>query len=111
MTFKLEVLNLADAKQFKIDAQDAFQKGFEEYFGKSYSQILPESDIDNSLGSNGAIAYKAILDGTMVGGAIVVVDIERKHGSLDLLLCEIRRTRQEYRQEDMAGVRETSSRN
>ena len=85
MTFKLEVLNLADAKQFKIDAQDAFQKGFEEYFGKSYSQILPESDIDNSLGSNGAIAYKAILDGTMVGGAIVVVDIERKHGSLDLL--------------------------
>ena len=85
MTFKLEVLNLADAKQFKIDAQDAFQKCFEEYFGKSYSQILPESDIDNSLGSNGAIAYKAILDGTMVGGAIVVVDIERKHGSLDLL--------------------------
>lgn len=85
MTFKLEVLNPADAKQFKIDAQEAFQKGFEEYFGKSDCQILPERDIENSLESQGAIAYKAVLEGTIVGGAVVVLDIERKHGSLDLL--------------------------
>lgn len=71
MAFKLEVLKPADTKQFKIDAQEAFQKGFEEYFGKSDSQILPECDIDYSLRSNGATAYKAMLDGIMVGGAVL----------------------------------------
>ncbi len=35
MTFKLEVLNLADAKQFKIDAQDAFQKGLKNILAKA----------------------------------------------------------------------------
>lgn len=90
MTFKLEVLKPEDTKQFKIDAQEAFQKGFEEYFGKSDSQILPECDIDYSLRSNGAIAYKAMLDGIMVGGAIVVIDVEREQGSLDLLYVRTR---------------------
>ena len=51
-----------------VNAQEAFQKGFEEHFGKSEQTILPERDIDASLSAKGAIAYKAVLDGEMVGG-------------------------------------------
>ena len=47
--------------------------------------ILPERDIDQSLNAPGAIAYKAVVDGRMVGGAVVVIDGEKKHGDLHLL--------------------------
>lgn len=85
MELKLEILELADVKQFKTDAQEAFQKGFEAHYGKIERRILPESDIDNSLKSDGAFAYKAVVDGIMTGGAVVVVDKEGKQGNLDLL--------------------------
>ena len=74
-----------DIPAFKRDVQEAFQKGFEDHFGKTDGTILPERDIDQSLNAPGAIAYKAVVDGRMVGGAVVVIDEEKKHGDLHLL--------------------------
>ena len=54
-------------------------------FGKCEETILPEKDIDQSLNSKGAAAYKAVLDGKTVGGAIVAIDAETQHNHLDLL--------------------------
>ena len=34
---------------FKRDIQEAFQKGFEDVYGKIEETILPEKDIDRSL--------------------------------------------------------------
>ena len=65
--------------------QDAFQQGAVDGFGKMDEQILPESHIDHSLNIMGAVAYEAILDGELVGGAIVVINDETKHGHLDFL--------------------------
>ena len=48
-------------------------------------EILPENDIDESLTKKGAVAYKAIVDGTMSGGAIVVIDESTQHNHLDFL--------------------------
>ena len=70
---------------FKRDMQDAFQQGAIDGFGKVDEQILPESHIDHSLNTMGAVAYEAILDGELVGGAIVVINDETKHGHLDFL--------------------------
>lgn len=65
--------------------QEAFQRGFEEDFGKSEELILPEKDVDKSLNTKGAVAYKAVIDGNMVGGAVVVIDEVTQHNHLDFL--------------------------
>lgn len=48
--------------------------GYEKVFGKTDDVILPEKDIDQSLNAVGSAAYKAVVDGEMVGGAVVVID-------------------------------------
>ena len=48
-------------------------------------EILPKKDIDESLTKKGAVAYKAIVDGKMSGGAIVVIDESTQHNHLDFL--------------------------
>ena len=68
-----------DLMQYKKDMQEAFQKGFEDVYGKTEDTILPEKDIDHSLNEKGVIAYKAVVDGQMVGGAVVVIDEKTQH--------------------------------
>ena len=85
MNFELLPMGQEDLTQFKKDIQDAFQKGFEEVYGKTEGTILPEQDIDRSLNAKGSLAYKGMVDGEMVGGAIVVIDEETRHNHLDLL--------------------------
>lgn len=85
MAFELLPLEQADIAQFKQDIQEAFQKGFEDVYGKTEGVILPEKDIDRSLNESGAVAYKAVVDGKMVGGAVVVINKKTQHNHLDLL--------------------------
>ena len=86
MNLGLRLLEKRDLPQYKADMQGAFQLGSQE--GGCFADgelVLPESDIDRSLGAEGAIAYKAVAGGQLVGGAIVVWDREKKLGHLDLL--------------------------
>ena len=85
MSFRLILMNETDIPAFKTDIQEAFQKGFEDVYGKTDGTVLPENDIDRSLCTKGAAAYKAVVDGETVGGAIVVINEETKHNHLDLL--------------------------
>ncbi len=85
MDFKLLLLNKEDLLIFKKDMQEAFQKGFEDVYGKTEGTILPEKDIDNSLNTKGALAYKAVVNNKIVGGAIVVIDEETQHNELHFL--------------------------
>ena len=85
MNFSIVTLTNEDLNQYKVDMQEAFQKGFEDVFGKTEDIILPERDINYSLKAKGSVAYKAVVDGEMVGGAIVVIDEEAQHNHLDLL--------------------------
>lgn len=81
-------ISSTDLLRFKADMQEAFQKGFEEHFGKTEEIILSEKDIDQSLKTNGAIAYKAMSDDVMIGGAIVVIDEETHHNHLHFLFVK-----------------------
>lgn len=85
MDLELLPLESKDIKQYKLDFQTAFQNGFEKQFGKTKETILPEKDIDQSLNSKGAAAYKAVINGEIVGGAIVVIDKKTQHNHLDFL--------------------------
>ena len=75
MTFQLVCIEPKELTQYKSDMQEAFQKGFEDAFGKTDAVILPEKDIDQSVNAEGSAAYKAVVDGEMVGGAVVIMDI------------------------------------
>ncbi len=78
------IIEKYDIQQYKKDMQEAFQLGaIEGDFPIGEEMVLPESHIDQSLNKEGAIAYKAVLDGVIVGGAIVVIN--KQHGHLDFL--------------------------
>mgnify|MGYP003518274616 CR=1 FL=1 len=85
MNFELLPMTQTDIGKFKQDIQEAFQKGFEDVYGETEGIILPEKDIDRSLNAVGSVAYKAVLDDEMVGGAVVVIDDKKQHNHLDLL--------------------------
>lgn len=85
MNIELLLAEKSDICIFKRDIQEAFQKGFEDVFNQISDVILPEKDIDCSLNAKGSIVYKAVIDGQMVGGAIVVIDENTQHNHLDLL--------------------------
>ena len=85
MDFKLVEMEDKDISTFKKEIQEAFQKGFEEVYGPTEGIILPEDDIDQSLNTKGAIAYKALLDNKLVGGAVVVINKKTQHNDLHLI--------------------------
>ncbi len=85
MNFKLVPINPEDIVNYKKDMQEAFRKGADDDFADLDEEVLPEEDIDRSLNTEGAIAYKAIVDGVMVGGTIVVIDKTTQHYHLDFL--------------------------
>ena len=88
MDFKLVPIDDTDLKKYKIDMQEAFQKGYEDEFGQTEGEILPEEDIDRSMSADGSVAYKALVDGKMVGGAIVVIHADTQHNHLDFLFVK-----------------------
>lgn len=88
MNFSLIPLCEEHICQFKKDMQEAFQLGALEEFDNLSEKILPESDIEQSLTSKGAIAYEAFADGISVGGAIVVIEEETQHNHLDFLFVK-----------------------
>ena len=89
MLFELDILCPEDLESYKRDMQEAFQKGAEaeltELDTETEAEILPEEDINRSLTAEGAAAYKAMLNGEIVGGAIVVIDESARKGHLDFL--------------------------
>lgn len=85
MSFKLIPLREENTKQFKSDMQEAFQQGAVEAFGEMEEEILPLDHIDRSLAAAGSIAYEAVLDAEMVGGAIIIINEETQHNHLDFI--------------------------
>lgn len=84
IAFQLVPIEKKDLPILKHDMQEAFQLRAELWGdGSKDKEILPESHIDKSLCAKGAIAYKAVVDGEMIGGAIV--GIHDKCGQLDFL--------------------------
>lgn len=86
MNMKIVVIDKDDIYQYKKDMQEAFQLGaIEGGYPIDEEIILPETHIDESLNKENSMAYKIMMDGKMVGGAIVVIDKEKKQGYLDFI--------------------------
>ena len=85
MNFSLLPLEAKDLTNYKKDMQQAFQLGAVHELGETEAEVLPEKDINKSLSAKGAVAYKAVVDEEMVGGAIVVINKITQHNHLDFL--------------------------
>ena len=85
MSIKIQILPEQDLPAFKRDMQESFQKGAEAEYGSISEVILPESHINASLSKPGSVAYAAMENGCMVGGAIVQIDEKTRHNHLDFL--------------------------
>ncbi|MDO4862668.1 MAG: GNAT family N-acetyltransferase [Ruminococcus sp.] len=88
MEITLRTVRTDELAGYKREMQRAFQLGAEAEYGETDLPILPEADIDRSLGTKGAIAYAAVIDGNIVGGAIVVIDEQTHHNHLDFLFVK-----------------------
>ena len=86
--FQLIRLRDDEVAEFKREMQNAFQYGYEREFGPCKEAVLPEEDIDRSLNAEGAAAYIARVNGSLAGGAIVVIDRKTGHNHLDLLFVK-----------------------
>ena len=84
---ELRPLDPADREQFIRDNQEAFNYGALEEFGlrddhfEEEGEIISRETIETSI--DGGEAYRILLDGQPVGGAVIRVDGE--HGDLELL--------------------------
>lgn len=85
---ELVPLKKDEIEEFKLQMKKSFQLGAEGVFESDDAEILPEKDIDNSLNTKGSVAYKAIVDGEMVGGAIVLIDPHTHNNSLEFLFIK-----------------------
>lgn len=74
---------------FKLEMQEAFQKGFEDNYGTDSRKVLPERDIDRSLQAAGTVAYEAIVDGVRVGGTIINISEDKRRNHLDFLYVKV----------------------
>ena len=83
--FKLLPLDLASLETFKKDMQEAFQKGAMNESIAPDTIILPREDINKAILTQGAFAYRAVVDGKMVGGAIVIINKRTRHNHLHFL--------------------------
>ena len=80
-----------DREQFILDNQWAFKYGAMEEFGKrddhidDDGEIISRQTIEKCIDEEGNDAYRIVLNGEKVGGAIVKIDKETGHNHLEIL--------------------------
>lgn len=81
----LAVADKRDLLDFKRELQRAFSAGMTDAFGAAPDEPIPsDEDIEESINATGAAIHHVLLDGTVVGGAILTIDPVTHRNSLDL---------------------------
>jgi len=91
LNLSLIPLQSDDREQFIFDNQLAFLYGAVMEFGtrdnhvEEDGEIISRATIEDSIDGENAIAYRFLLDGEKVGGAVIAIDVENHKGELELL--------------------------
>lgn len=86
---EIRKLRKEEFDEFKKGIQEAFQDGFERYFGKCDATIIPDGDILSSYNANGAETFVAVEEGNIVGGCIVAIDENTRINELHILYAKV----------------------
>lgn len=74
-----------DREKFIADVQTAFSVAAKEEFGEDVGEVIPRSDIEQSLDAKGAEIYHIVYGEEIVGGTVIVINPVTHRNSLDLL--------------------------
>ncbi|WP_312948286.1 GNAT family N-acetyltransferase [Agrobacterium sp.] len=89
-TVSLIVADPADLPDFRRELQEAFAVAVIEKYGELPDGPIPsDEDIDNSINAPNAVALRILSDGKKVGGAVVTIDEETHHNTLDLFFLKV----------------------
>lgn len=81
---------LDDLPGFKRDLQAAFAIAVVDAFGELPDGPIPsDRDLDKSFQVAGAIALHILSEGRKIGGAVVTIDAETHHNTLDLFFLKV----------------------
>ncbi|KMO13343.1 GNAT family N-acetyltransferase [Methylobacterium platani] len=90
-----DLITLAEARpddyaSFKKALQDAFAVAAVAEFGSLPDGPIPSDDVlDGALGAPDAVILHILCDGRTVGGAVLKIDAETHHNSLDLFFLKV----------------------
>lgn len=85
---ELRLLKEEELQEFINGIQEAFQQGYESYFGKCEQTIIPVQDIMVSYNAKGSKSYVMEGEGKIIGGAIIVIN-EDNHNELHILYTKV----------------------
>ena len=86
----LTVADPGDLPAFKKELQEAFAVAVVEGLGDLPDGPIPsDEDLDKSINAPGAVALRILCDGKKVGGAVVTIDEETHHNTLDLFFLKV----------------------
>ncbi len=81
----LELAKESDLPEFQKKLQEAFAIAVIETFGDCEDGPIPsDNDVQESFNAPGAVVYHILQDGKNVGGAVVRINSQTNHNSLDL---------------------------
>jgi GNAT superfamily N-acetyltransferase len=82
----LELAEESQLPEFRKRLQEAFATAVIETFGDCDDGPIPsDKDVQESFNAPGAVVYHILQDGKKVGGAVLRIDSETHHNSLDLI--------------------------
>lgn len=85
MNIYFEKVEEKEYRAFREDIKDVFSIAVIEEFGDScHGDVIPDEDINESLFNPNAEVYYIYVDDKKAGGAVLNIDNETQHNSLDL---------------------------
>ncbi len=79
-----------DLPRFKRDLQAAFALAVVEAFGDQLDEPIPsDATLETAFSAPGAVVLRIVQDGVDVGGAVVTINTETQHNSLDLFFIKV----------------------
>ena len=66
---EIRELKKEEFEEFKSGIQGAFQKGYEDYYGKCEKVVIPDKDIVESYTAEGSYSFVAVENDEIIGGA------------------------------------------
>lgn len=86
----LDIATEADLPRFRKDLQDAFSTAVVETFGSVDNGPIPsDEDVAASFAAPNAVVHRILEDGRWVGGAVVSIDRETRHNTLDFFYVHV----------------------
>ncbi len=86
----LTIADAGDFAAFKKELQEAFAIAVIEQYGELPDGPIPDDgDLEKAMSASGAVVLRVLCDGRKVGGAVVTINDETHHNTLDLFFLKV----------------------